>query len=155
METSEIVHYDGGTTLAGKDATALFAAAVLKASIATYAKCGMIPTRGVTISGMLKRAMQTTGHKYKNNAAGWAEAVKDLDDWIQTMRAALPISDERLKGPNEPCYYTGDNVLIERDGKTERCTIHCYTGGNPFVQVNEYPGELIQRSRLRARGEGA
>jgi hypothetical protein len=54
-------------------------------------KTGMIPTRGVTISKMLKMAEQYTGRKYKKSEAAYA--VEDLHNWVTCMVSALPIEE--------------------------------------------------------------
>ena len=91
---SEIVHHaSGGTTFAGHDATRFYQAVHLKVFIKLYAETGIRPTRHVGPTQMLALAASITGHKYKRGA--FVEAEKDLGDWIETMRAALPITDER------------------------------------------------------------
>lgn len=89
MSESSITYSAGGTTFAGPDATNFFRAAMLASSLGLYAKCGMIPTRGVTITKMLAMATQYTGKKYKRGDALKAQA--DVKLWADTMKAALPI----------------------------------------------------------------
>jgi hypothetical protein len=79
------------TSYVGRDATELFRVNMIKVSIKLYMKTGMIPTRGVTISKMLKMAEQYTGRKYKKSEAAYA--VEDLHNWVSTMVSALPIEE--------------------------------------------------------------
>lgn len=93
MNKSEIVLNNGSTTFAGPDAVNLFRAISLKSSLSLYAKCGMRPTRMVTPTMMLQMATEYTGKKYKRSQH--AQAAADMNAWIQTMKTALPITDER------------------------------------------------------------
>lgn len=98
-QDSEIVIYQsGGTTFAGPDAVNLYRAAVLKQGLAMYARSKMLLTRGATPTFMLAEATKYTGHKYKRGA--YLEAAKDMADWIATMKAAMPVTDERI-GPQQ------------------------------------------------------
>lgn len=72
----------------GHDATQLYRAAATKAAIKMHKVCGMIPTRGVTITVLFKIASEFSGKKYKRGEHD--KAIADLDVWIQTMKAALP-----------------------------------------------------------------
>jgi hypothetical protein len=93
MDDSSIsIHKSGGMTFSGPDATNLFRAMTLASSLGLYAKCGMIPTRGVTITVMLKMATEYTGKKYKRGDAAKAQA--DVKQWCEAMKAALPIVKE-------------------------------------------------------------
>lgn len=89
MTDSSITISAGGTTYAGPDATNLFRAKILAGSLGLYAKCGMIPTRGVTITKLLAMATQYTGKKYKRGDAAKAQA--DVKLWADTMLAGLPV----------------------------------------------------------------
>jgi hypothetical protein len=89
MTESKIVYSAGGTTFVGPDATNFFRAATLASSLGLYAKCGIIPTHGVTITKMLAMAAEYTGKKYKRGDAAKAQA--DVKVWCDTMRAALPV----------------------------------------------------------------
>lgn len=92
MQKSEIIHHKGGgTTLSGPDAVNLYRAATLKVSLQLYAKTGMIPTRGVTGPMMLKMATEYTGKTYKRGQ--YVQAAADVGVWVDTMRAALPVSE--------------------------------------------------------------
>lgn len=93
-DQSEVVlHASGGTTFAGPDAMNLYRAITLKASLNLFAKTGIIPTRGISGSRLLAMATQYTGKHYKRGTH--AQAAEDLDVWIKTMKAALPITDNR------------------------------------------------------------
>jgi len=93
MTESKIVYSQGGgITFVGPDAVNFYRAAALASSLGLYAKCGMIPTRGVTITKMLAIASEYTGKKYKRGDAAKAEA--DVRIWVQTMKAALPTETE-------------------------------------------------------------
>ena len=92
MQQSEIIHHkSGGITLAGPDAVNLYRAAMLKSGLAMYAKSKMLLTRAMTPSAMLAMATQYTGKTYKRGQ--YAQAAQDVDVWVQTMRAALPVSE--------------------------------------------------------------
>jgi len=92
---SEIRHHaGGGTTITGPDAMNYFRAVQIKLFIGLHIKTGMIPTRGVTISRMLKMATEYTGQKYKNSRPEWERARADMEVWCATMKAALPIVHE-------------------------------------------------------------
>jgi hypothetical protein len=64
---------------------------MIKVSIKLWMKTGMMPTRGVTITKLLKMAEQYTGRKYKKSEAAYA--VEDLHNWVTTMVSALPIEE--------------------------------------------------------------
>jgi hypothetical protein len=94
MEDSHIVYSKSrkeATSYVGSDATTLYRVNMIKVSIKLWMKCGMMPTRGVTISKLLKMAEQYTGRKYKKSEAAYA--VEDLHNWVTTMVSALPIKE--------------------------------------------------------------
>lgn len=92
-DNSEIVtHKGGGITYSGRDAVHLFRAMTLRGNIKLFVKTKMIPTRGVTGPVMLRIATEITKKPYKRGQ--YAQAVADLDVWIETMKAALPITHE-------------------------------------------------------------
>jgi hypothetical protein len=95
MKDSEVVVHNGGTTFAGPDAVALYAAVALKVSLALYAKTGMKMTRMATPTAMLQAATRLTGHKYKRGA--YLEAAEDVRVWVETMKTGMPYRDERTK----------------------------------------------------------
>lgn len=96
MDHTAIIHTDGGTALLG-DATTLYSWKVLQQSIGLYMRTGMIPTRGVTISRMLKFATAITKKPYKNTPLGRQQAYDDLGTSCATLRAAIPDVDARSK----------------------------------------------------------
>jgi len=77
-----------GVAFVGTDAVNLYRAMTLKSALSLFAKTGIIPTRGVTGTAMLKMATEYTGKAYKRGEH--AKAAEDLDIWIKTMRAAIP-----------------------------------------------------------------
>lgn len=79
----------GGTSFVGPDATRLIAATTLKLGIKMMHQHGIMPTRGATMKRMLAMAEAYTGKQYKRGQA--PQAIADLDLWILTMKAALPI----------------------------------------------------------------
>lgn len=79
------------TSFVGPDATELFRAITLKSAIKMHAACGIIPTRGMTITKMLKLAERYSGKTYGRGQHAAAVAVADLDIWIATMKSALPV----------------------------------------------------------------
>jgi hypothetical protein len=87
-EKSYIKIGPGGTLFAGPDAVELMAAAVLRSGLGLMAK-GIRPTRGVTMTGLLSMVTKYTGKKYKRTQHEQARA--DLQVWIETMKAALPV----------------------------------------------------------------
>ena len=94
MNNSEVVlHEHGGASYVGPDAVNLMRAITLQAALRLYARTGMIPTRGVTAMVMLKLAKEYTNKTYKRGQH--AQAAEDMQVWIDTMRAALPFTDNR------------------------------------------------------------
>lgn len=91
-DSSVTLHRDGGITFSGPDATLLYTAISLRGAIRLFSKTGIAPGRGYTGSTMLGSAGQLTGKKYKRGQ--YEAAVADLTVWIDTMKAALPISIE-------------------------------------------------------------
>lgn len=88
-DASHIETSSGATSFIGPDAIALYATMQLRSAITLYANCGLIPTRGVTITKMLARASQITGKKYKRGHA--LVAANDLKTFCDVLAAALPI----------------------------------------------------------------
>jgi hypothetical protein len=56
---------NGGASYVGPKGVNVFRLRCLAGAIRLYAKTGMIPTRGVTITKMMKQAEQDTGKKFK------------------------------------------------------------------------------------------
>ena len=90
-EQSYLVTNDRGdiTTYIGPDATQLFRARMVRHGLIGWQKFKMKPSRGVTVTRMLDAASQYTGKKYKTTQV--AEAIDDMDVWVKTMLAALPV----------------------------------------------------------------
>jgi len=80
------------TSYIGKDATHLFRAKMIKHGLVGWQRFKMKPSRGVTVTRMLAAASEYTGKKYKTREV--AEAIADMDIWINTMRSALPVETE-------------------------------------------------------------
>jgi hypothetical protein len=100
MTQSEIVHHKGGgTTFAGPDAVAYFRARTLASSIKLFMRTGIIPTRGVTGPVMLRIATEITGKAYKRGQ--YQAAYDDVVRWADTMKAALPVEDNRQPNVGE------------------------------------------------------
>ena len=95
MNEDHIAINKHSTAYVGFDAVMLMRATMLRSSIKLYAATGMIPTRGVTITKMLAMATEYTGKKYKRGQ--YAEAQADLQAWIDAMKAAMPVVDNRDK----------------------------------------------------------
>jgi hypothetical protein len=90
MQQSYVEHSASGcTAVVGPDAVNYMRAATLRSSLRLWLATKMIPTRGVTITVMLRIATEYTGKKYTTKQA--PQAIADLDTWIATMRAALPV----------------------------------------------------------------
>jgi hypothetical protein len=86
-DNTAITHTPGGTVLTG-DAIEFFRVAHLKGFLKLYAKTGMIPTRGVTITHMLALASDVTKKKYRRGDA--MKAHDDLKVWCDAFRATIP-----------------------------------------------------------------
>ena len=79
----------GGTTFVGPDAVNLFRAMTLEHALYMYARCKMIPTRGVTATMLLEMAGEYSGKTYTRGEH--INAAVDVGIWIDTMRAAIPV----------------------------------------------------------------
>lgn len=92
-EESYVSHREGvATCYVGPDATNLFRARVLRIGLNGWIKFKMQPTRGVNITRMLKMVTEYTGKTYKKNQC--EQAVADMDTWIHTMAAAMPLVED-------------------------------------------------------------
>lgn len=91
---SEIVYHDSGITLAGPDAVNLYRAATIASGLRLYARTGMLLTRGATPTHLLALARGYTGKAYKGKDK-YIQAAADMKVWLDTMKAALPVTDER------------------------------------------------------------
>lgn len=97
MTDSEIRHTDGGTSLTGPDAMLFIKAVHLKAALGLHVKTEgrMRMTRSASPTRLLALAADITKKTYKRGQ--YQQAADDLKIWIETMRAALPITDERTQ----------------------------------------------------------
>jgi len=68
------------TTFIGTDGVNTYRAIATKAAIKMHQACGMIPSRGVTITKLFKVASEYTGKAYKRGQH--AQAIADLQVWI-------------------------------------------------------------------------
>ncbi len=93
IEQSEVTIGNGYTCYSGPDAVNLARAISLKAAL-RLAMSGL-SVRGMPKTRLLKIATEYTGKKYKRGA--YQEARDDLQVWIDNMRLALPIKDERTE----------------------------------------------------------
>jgi hypothetical protein len=87
-DNSIITHSSNGTMFAGRDATHLYRAAVIKSSLGLLQK-GIQPTRGMTMTKVLKLVTEYTGKTYKRTESN--KAINDLIVWIETMKSAIPV----------------------------------------------------------------
>lgn len=76
----------------GESGVDVFRISTLKNGITGYIKFGMIPTRGVTISRMLKMAGEYTGKTYKRGEG--EKAVADLGSLLTARIQAEDITRE-------------------------------------------------------------
>jgi hypothetical protein len=94
MDDSKVtLHQHGGATFQGKDGVRLFQAIALKGGLKLYAATGMKPNRAWTPTAMLKLAESFTGKRYKRGQH--QQAADDMTIWIDAMRAAMPIENNR------------------------------------------------------------
>jgi hypothetical protein len=94
MNQSEIVYRNSCTTFAGPDAVNLVRAVHVKTALSMYAKHKMLMTRGANPTSLLLLAKEYTGKTYKGKDK-YNEAAEGVRIWIETMKAALPVTDER------------------------------------------------------------
>jgi hypothetical protein len=76
------------TSFVGADAVNYVRAELLASSLRLYAECGILPTRTVTATKMLKLATGYTGKAYKRGQ--YLTAACDVKKWADEMKAALP-----------------------------------------------------------------
>jgi hypothetical protein len=88
MSESKIEIGRFGVCYSGPDATELFRAKVIKNGL-RLATRGIKPTRGWTLTNGLAMCERYTGKTYKRTQV--EQAIRDLQVWIDTMTAALPI----------------------------------------------------------------
>lgn len=91
LDQSEIsVSAHGAICFSGRDAVELYRAMSLRSAIDLYASSKLKMTRQLTPSLMLQLAGEITGKSYKRGQ--YSQASDDLTIWIETMRAALPVT---------------------------------------------------------------
>jgi hypothetical protein len=88
-----IVGKSGAAAYVGPDAVDLFRVKQIRTFIKLHQSCGMIPTRGVTITKLLAAATAITGKPYKG-ATKHAAAIADLTAHIDATLAGMPITVE-------------------------------------------------------------
>lgn len=125
---SEIIHHaSGGTTLAGPDAVNLYRALTLASALSLYARTGMKMTRGAGPAQMLAMAKEYTGKAYKRTEL--LQASVDVKTWADTMKAALPITDNRRPEPD-----AAPVTLASLAGTTLTVTYH-QDPGHGWIEV--------------------
>lgn len=90
-DSSVTITQSGGIMFSGPDAVNLARAISVKSAL-RLAMVGLT-IRGVTKTGLLKIASEYTGKQYKRGE--YEKAREDLTTWIETMKLALPIEDNR------------------------------------------------------------
>ena len=88
MTDSYISTNAGGTTFAGPDAVQLFRAMQIKGALKMW-KVGLKVHRGVRLKDLLGMVSEHTGKTYKKSDLD--TAIADLVQWIEAMKAALPV----------------------------------------------------------------
>lgn len=81
------------TSYVGPDATALAQAVIVRAALRLW-QSGIKPARGVNKTDTLKMASKFTGKKYGGGPKNLDQAIADMDSWVVTMRAAMPVVKE-------------------------------------------------------------
>ena len=95
-DNSQISIMEGGTMFTGPDSIALYRAVALRGALKLYAQTGMLVTRGMTVTKLLKQASEYTGKAYgRGNVTKAQAAAADMTVWIETMRSAIPVVDLR------------------------------------------------------------
>lgn len=92
MNDSQVSISNSGVCFSGPDAVNLARAISVKSAL-RLAMVG-ITIRGITKTGLLKIASEYTGKQY--NRGEYEKAREDLTTWIETMKLALPIEDNRV-----------------------------------------------------------
>lgn len=91
MNDSRIEVCKGGSVaFVGADAIGLFRAKALRSAIKLHKACGIIPTRGMTITRLLGEVTKLSGKPYKGKTKH-DSAIQALDAHIAAMECALPI----------------------------------------------------------------
>ncbi len=86
------IHKGGGFSCVGHDAVHLYRAVTLKQALSMYARSKMLMARNITPTSMLAMATSYTCKAYKRGQH--QQAATDLQVWIDTMKAALPVVRE-------------------------------------------------------------
>lgn len=81
------------TVWAGPDATRLFAAIALATALDLYARRRLLVNRNYTPTKMLAAAGRLCGKTYRRGQH--AEAWLDVRQWVNAMKAAMPVLDAR------------------------------------------------------------
>lgn len=89
-DNSEIRVGSGGAAFVGPDAVMLVRAVQLKVALGVYAHTGLRVSGKVSPGMMLAAATQFTGKRYGRHE--YAKAAVDVGKWVDTMRAALPVT---------------------------------------------------------------
>lgn len=105
--TSEITISAAGTTFSGRDAVLLFKAITLRSGL-KLAQAGIKLNRWTTTSDLFKMATNYTGKPYKRGQ--YEQARADLTIWIDTMKAAMPVTVEE-NHQHYPVYLDGQKVM--------------------------------------------
>lgn len=92
MNDSSVSISNSAIMFSGPDAINLARAISVKSAL-RLAMVGLT-VRGVTKTGLLKIASEYTGKQYKRGE--YEKAREDLTTWIETMKLALPIEDNRV-----------------------------------------------------------
>ena len=93
MNDDSHIHYGkSSTSFVGPDAVEFYAACVVAQALRFYAKTGIRVNRAYTPTAMLAKATSVTGKKYKRGE--YVKAADDLTVWAQTMKAALPTTED-------------------------------------------------------------
>jgi hypothetical protein len=92
MEESQVSISNSGMCFSGPDAVNLVRAISVKSALRLA--MGGLSIRGISKTGLLKIASEYTGKKYKRGE--YQKAREDLTTWIETMKLALPIEDNRV-----------------------------------------------------------
>lgn len=72
-----VTHHGNATSITGNSIYG-YQVAVLLSVLKLYRKTGILPTRGMTITKMLKMATSYTGTVYKRGPKGLEQAITDL-----------------------------------------------------------------------------
>jgi len=91
-DASHVIVHAGGTTFHGRDAVNLYRATTLMGALRAYARHKLLMTRDLTPTALLTQATEYTAKPYKRGQH--AAAADDMRVWVETMKAAMPITHE-------------------------------------------------------------